>query len=151
MSTLTLPDDVLAWVEAAAGAPVLRADRIPGGGVRQGWFLDVGAPGEVRELFLRYSPEALPERSAFHRLATEAEAVRALGKAGVPVPAVHPQQAVTGRPHAPGSRRRPGGAGRAPAAWWRTGRSRSRDLPDRPRRSESAADDDPLRSGHRVL
>jgi aminoglycoside phosphotransferase (APT) family kinase protein len=86
---LTLPQDVLAWVEEAAGEPVMRADRIPGGGIRQGWFIDVGAPGAVRELFLRFSPEALPERGAFHRLAVEAEVVIALGKAGVPVPTVH--------------------------------------------------------------
>ena len=86
---LSLPDDVLAWIEEAAGAPVLRADRIPGGGIRQGWFVDVGPPDTVRELFLRFSPEALPDRGAFHRLGVEAEVVRALGKAGVPVPAVH--------------------------------------------------------------
>src|SRR5215207_3379568 len=87
---LALPDDVLAWIEDSAGAPVRRAHRIPGGGTRQGWFLDVGE-SEVgaRELFLRFSPEALPERSAFHRLATEAEVMRALAKAGVPVPTVH--------------------------------------------------------------
>jgi aminoglycoside phosphotransferase (APT) family kinase protein len=86
---LTLPHDVLAWIEDAVGAPVARADRIPGGGIRQGWFVDVGTPGDVRELFLRFSPEALPARGAFHRLAVEAEVVSALGKAGIPVPAVH--------------------------------------------------------------
>ena len=87
---LTLPDDVLGWIADEAGAPVLRADRIPGGGTRQGWFVDVGAPhGPARELFLRYSPEALPERSAFHRLASEAQVMRALAGAGIPVPGVH--------------------------------------------------------------
>jgi hypothetical protein len=75
---LTLPEDVLAWIGEAVGAPVVRADRIPGGGIRQGWFVDVGTPGDVHELFLRFSPEALPKRGAFHRLGVEAEVVRAL-------------------------------------------------------------------------
>jgi aminoglycoside phosphotransferase (APT) family kinase protein len=91
MSTeLMLPADVLAWIQEAAGAPVVRADRIPGGGTRQGWFVDIGQPGSpVQNLFLRYSPEALSERSAFHPLATEAQVIRALSRAGIPVPAVH--------------------------------------------------------------
>ncbi len=50
----TLPDDILAWIASAAGAPVVSADRIPGGATREGWFIDVGGPGgTVRELFLR--------------------------------------------------------------------------------------------------
>lgn len=92
----TLPEDVLGWIASATGAPVASADRIPGGATREGWFVDVGQPGEpVRELFLRFSPNALPERSAFHRLATEAAIMRALGPTEVAVPtvvAVHPER-----------------------------------------------------------
>jgi aminoglycoside phosphotransferase (APT) family kinase protein len=85
---LKLPDDILAWLEEATGASVIAADRIPGGGIRQGWFVDLRAPdGTVSELFLRYSPQ--PESSAFHRLGVEAEVVRALSEAGARVAAVH--------------------------------------------------------------
>jgi aminoglycoside phosphotransferase (APT) family kinase protein len=106
MSSLTLPATILEWVEKAVGHPVLNATRIPGGGTRQGWFVDVdtdtdtkdangGNGGNGGKLFLRYSPQPLPARSAFHRLATEAGVIRALGGAGITVPAVyavHPAQ-----------------------------------------------------------
>jgi aminoglycoside phosphotransferase (APT) family kinase protein len=87
-----LPDDILAWMQDVTGLRVIALDRIPAGGVRQGWFVDLrGCDGAVRELFLRYSPQ--PESSAFHPLATEAEVVAALGTAGAVVAgvqAVHP-------------------------------------------------------------
>ncbi|WP_261574314.1 phosphotransferase family protein [Frankia gtarii] len=90
MSALELPVAILEWIEKAAGFPVLKAERIPGGGTRQGWFVDVGADtcDGAGKLFLRYSPERLPDRGAFHRLATEAEVMRALRGAGIAVPAV---------------------------------------------------------------
>jgi aminoglycoside phosphotransferase (APT) family kinase protein len=87
--SLTLPGDVLSWIGEVVG-PVAAAHRISGGGVRQGWFVDVAgenAGDGVDELFLRFSPE--PESSAFHTLAVEAQVVAALGKAGATVPAVH--------------------------------------------------------------
>jgi aminoglycoside phosphotransferase (APT) family kinase protein len=87
-ATTTLDADIVSWVEQVTGMPLARADRIPGGGVRQGWFVDLRAPdGSTVERFLRYSPE--PESSAFHSLAAEAEVVRALGAAGANVAAVH--------------------------------------------------------------
>ena len=93
-SKLELPADVLAWIEETAGAPVLAADRIPGGATREGWFVDVaGNDGTARELFLRFSPVPLPDRSAFHRLGTEAAVMKALTGTGIAVPtiiAVHP-------------------------------------------------------------
>ncbi|KQC36697.1 phosphotransferase family protein [Frankia sp. ACN1ag] len=100
MSSLTLPAAILEWMEKAVGHPVLSATRIPGGGTRQGWFIDVDASSNGNgntdgigdtggKLFLRYSPQPLPARSAFHRLATEAEVIRALGGAGIAVPAVY--------------------------------------------------------------
>jgi aminoglycoside phosphotransferase (APT) family kinase protein len=93
---LMLPDDVTAWIEAVTGQPVIEADRIPGGATREGWFVDVATPeGGTRELFVRYSPAALPQRSAFHRLGTEAAVMKALAPHGVAVPTilgVHPQR-----------------------------------------------------------
>jgi len=85
-AALALPEEILSWITEVAG-PVVAAHRIPGGGIRQGWFVDVAAGDRVRELFLRFSPE--PESSAFHTLAVEAEVVDAIGRAGAVVPAVH--------------------------------------------------------------
>jgi len=83
-----LPEEITGWIEETTGFHLARADRIPGGGMRQGWFVDLCEPGgPVHELFLRYSPE--PESSAFHTLAAEAQVVKALHGAGARVPAVH--------------------------------------------------------------
>jgi aminoglycoside phosphotransferase (APT) family kinase protein len=93
---LTLPEDVTDWIEGATGQTVTGADRIPGGATREGWFVDVDAgAGATRELFLRYSPQPLPARSAFHRLGTEAAVMQALGPTDVAVPTilgVHPER-----------------------------------------------------------
>jgi aminoglycoside phosphotransferase (APT) family kinase protein len=94
-ATLKLPGDVLAWIEEVTGAAVAAADRIPGGSTREGWYVDVGDAGERRPLFLRYSPIPMPERSAFHHLATEAAVMKGLAGTGMAVPAilgVHPNR-----------------------------------------------------------
>ena len=93
MSTATALDEaIVSWIEESTGLPVTAANRIPGGGTRQGWFIDLRGPdGKAVERFLRYSPQ--PESSAFHPLAVEAEVIRALGVAGARVAqvyAVHP-------------------------------------------------------------
>jgi aminoglycoside phosphotransferase (APT) family kinase protein len=86
----------VAWIEETTEQAVTRTDRIPGGATREGWFVDVAAPGRgSRELYLRYSPHPFPERSAFHRLGVEAEIMRALGPTEVSVPPIlgaHPQR-----------------------------------------------------------
>lgn len=91
---LTLPDDVISWVEATTGGTVTNADRVPGGAMREAWFVDVREKdGSIRPLFVRFSAQPLPERSAFHRLAVEGEVMMALYAAGATVPnvlAVHP-------------------------------------------------------------
>jgi aminoglycoside phosphotransferase (APT) family kinase protein len=93
---LTLPEDVTSWIESVTGQAVVDADRIPGGATREGWFVDVATPeGATRELFVRYSPAALPARSAFHRLGTEAAIMKAVAPHGVAVPrilGVHPER-----------------------------------------------------------
>jgi aminoglycoside phosphotransferase (APT) family kinase protein len=90
MGELSLPDELLTWIEETTGGRVTSSDRIPGGASREAWFVDVS---DQPPLFLRYSAQPMPERSAFHRLAVEAEIVTALHDAGVRVPhvlAVHP-------------------------------------------------------------
>ncbi len=105
--TLTLPEDVLDWVESVTGRPVVAADRIPGGASHEGWFVDVEtAGGGTRALFLRFSPGPLPERSAFHPLGTEAAIMRALGRTEVSVPpilAVHREREAVLEERVPGA------------------------------------------------
>ncbi|MET0144092.1 MAG: phosphotransferase family protein [Ilumatobacteraceae bacterium] len=92
-ATLRLPDDVSGWIADVTGGEVVAADRIPGGAMREGWFVDVRVGGAIEPLYLRYSAEPMPDRSAFHRLGVEAEMVKALRQAGTTVAnvrAVHP-------------------------------------------------------------
>lgn len=91
---LSLPDDVLSWVEGVSGGSVSNANRVPGGASREAWHVDVAlGSGATRELFVRYSAEPMPAGSAFHPLGMEAEMMMALYGAGMTVPnvlAVHP-------------------------------------------------------------
>jgi aminoglycoside phosphotransferase (APT) family kinase protein len=90
VTEIALPPDVLDWIASATGHRILAANRIPGGGTREGWFIDLDAPDEAdRELFLRYSAAPPPQPSAFHSLATEARVVQALGERGMRVATVH--------------------------------------------------------------
>ena len=104
---LVLPDDVTSWIEEVTGQPITAADRIPGGASREGWFIDVATPeGATRELFLRYSPQPMPERSAFHRLATEAAVMKAVATTGVAVPKIlgaHPTREAVLSERVPGA------------------------------------------------
>jgi aminoglycoside phosphotransferase (APT) family kinase protein len=86
---ISLDADIIRWIESQTGSAVVGTNRIPGGGSREGWLIDVaGSDGSTVPLFLRYSPVALPAASAFHRLATEAEVIRGLAPTDVPVAAV---------------------------------------------------------------
>ncbi len=91
---LSLPPDVISWVEDVTGGRVTHADRVPGGAAREAWFVDVAAPpGNTPRQVVRNSAPRRPERSAFHPLAMEGEIMLALGRAGAAVPrvlAVHP-------------------------------------------------------------
>lgn len=87
---ITLDDEILEWICAATAGTIVAANRIPGGGTREGWFVDVSRPdGSVDALFLRYSPNPVTDRSAFHPLAIEAAVVKALRPTAVPVPEIH--------------------------------------------------------------
>jgi len=95
-AAITLPSDVIEWVQEVAGSPVVSAERVPGGATREAWFIDVADNHELpRELFVRYTATPMPYRSAFHTLGTEAEIMIALRKVGHTVPkvfAVHPSR-----------------------------------------------------------
>ena len=50
-----LPDDLVTWMEEVGGGRVALAERMPGGGRKEAWFIDLeGGGGTVTSLFLRY-------------------------------------------------------------------------------------------------
>lgn len=93
-----VPADLRHWIAEVTGADHVEVAQVPGGASRQAWFVDVNAPGGVRELFLRYDPREPAPGGAFHPLQVEAEIMAELHRHGVLVPrvlAAHPvQQAV---------------------------------------------------------
>ena len=92
---VALPADLVEWIEQVAGAPVVHADRQPGGARKEAWFVDVDGGDGVRELFLRYDrsdPARTGDPWTLHR---EASVYLALQHTDVPVAevlAVHPEQ-----------------------------------------------------------
>jgi aminoglycoside phosphotransferase (APT) family kinase protein len=92
-----LPDDLVAWIESVGGGRVVLADRMPGGGRKEAWFIDLegdgDAGGAVSSCFLRYDrsdPARTKDPWTLHR---EATVYLALQNGPVPVPrvlGVHP-------------------------------------------------------------
>ncbi len=90
---LTLPDDIVSWIEDETGGKVTATNRVPGGASREAWFIDVDRDGTTDALFLRYSRAERPADTAFLPLRVEAEVFMALQDTDVTVPrtlAVHP-------------------------------------------------------------
>jgi aminoglycoside phosphotransferase (APT) family kinase protein len=89
----TLPADLSGWVESVTGGTLVSAQRMPGGGRKQAWFVDVLRGEEPRELFLRWDPgdpTASGDPWTVHR---EAAFYGALRDTGLPIArliAVHP-------------------------------------------------------------
>jgi aminoglycoside phosphotransferase (APT) family kinase protein len=89
-----LPDDLVMWIEEVGGGRVALAERMPGGGRKEAWFVDLeGGGGTVTSLFLRYDrsdPALTKDPWTLHR---EATVYLALQDGPVPVPrvlGVHP-------------------------------------------------------------
>jgi aminoglycoside phosphotransferase (APT) family kinase protein len=89
-----LPDDLVAWIAQVGGGRVALAERMPGGGRKEAWFIDVeGGDGAETPLFLRYDrsdPALTKDPWTLHR---EATVYLALQDGPVPVPrvlGVHP-------------------------------------------------------------
>ena len=85
-----LPDDLVAWIEEIGGGRVVLAERMPGGGRKEAWFIDLaaGPEGAVTSLFLRYDrsdPAQTKDPWTLHR---EATVYLALQDGPVPVPRV---------------------------------------------------------------
>ena len=93
-AALTLPDDIVSWIEDETGGKVTATNRVPGGASREAWFIDVERDGTIDPLFLRYSRAERPDDTAFLPLRVEAEVFMALQDTDVTVPrtlAVHPE------------------------------------------------------------
>jgi aminoglycoside phosphotransferase (APT) family kinase protein len=89
-----LPDDLVGWIEEVGGGRLVLADRMPGGGRKEAWFIDLeGGSGTATSLFLRYDrsdPALTKDPWTLHR---EATVYLALQEGPVPVPrvlGVHP-------------------------------------------------------------
>ena len=93
--SVALPDDLVAWMEEVGGGRLVLADRRPGGGRKEAWFVDLERPdGSVAASFLRYDrsdPAKTKDPWTLHR---EATVYLALQDTAVPVPrvlGVHPE------------------------------------------------------------
>jgi aminoglycoside phosphotransferase (APT) family kinase protein len=89
-----LPDDLVMWMEEVGRGRVTLAERMPGGGRKEAWFIDLeGADATMTSLFLRYDrsdPALTKDPWTLHR---EATVYLALQDGPVPVPrvlGVHP-------------------------------------------------------------
>jgi aminoglycoside phosphotransferase (APT) family kinase protein len=92
---LHLPDDVVRWVEEVTAGRLAHADRIPGGGRKEGWFVDIERDGEVEPLFLRLDRSDPAKTGDPWTVRREAVVYLALQDTDVPVArviAVHPEQ-----------------------------------------------------------
>ncbi len=86
---LALPAQLARWIERTTGGALARAERRPGGGRREAWFVDVKWPsGETAELFLRLDRSSRAEKGDVYDTLREAQIYQALHGAGMPVPRV---------------------------------------------------------------
>ena len=93
-AAVSLPDDLVSWVEEVGGGALVEADRKPGGARKEAWFVDLRrVDGTVTQCFLRYDrsdPARTKDPWTLHR---EATVYLALQGTDVPVPrvlGVHP-------------------------------------------------------------
>ena len=93
-TTVSLPDDIIDWIETACAATVTASARLPGGGRNEAWTVAVrGADGVAASVFLRWDrsdPVATGDPWTVRR---EAGVYRALSRTSLPVArfiAAHP-------------------------------------------------------------
>ncbi len=90
----SLPDDLSRWTEEVTGDTLVSARRMPGGGRKQAWFVDMQSEsGDVDELFLRWDPgdpAASGDPWTVHREAAFYGAFRDTGLPIARLIAVHP-------------------------------------------------------------
>jgi aminoglycoside phosphotransferase (APT) family kinase protein len=93
-TAVSLPDDLVSWVEEVGGGALVEADRKPGGARKEAWFVDLRrADGTVSQCFLRYDrsdPARTKDPWTLHREATVYLALQATDVPVPPVLGVHP-------------------------------------------------------------
>ncbi len=80
-----LPPAIEAWIEKTAGGVLVKADRRPGGGRREAWFVDVERGGNMAELFVRLDRRKSQDPYSTLR---ETEIYLALQDTAIPVPRI---------------------------------------------------------------
>jgi len=92
--TLSLPADLVAWLEEVGGGTATSIVRKPGGARKEAWFVDLTqGDGTVRELFVHYDRASAGSAKDPWTLHREASVYLALADTEVPVPrviGVHP-------------------------------------------------------------
>jgi aminoglycoside phosphotransferase (APT) family kinase protein len=84
-----IPAHLVDWIETVTDGTVVTAERRPGGGRKEAWFIDVDSPdGVPRELFLRLDRSDAVAAGDPWTLHRESIVYRALGDSAVPIPRV---------------------------------------------------------------
>lgn len=84
-----LPPEIEAWVAEAAGGRLVKADRRPGGGRREAWFVDFEQPdGSTAQLFLRLDRSRRSDDGDPYSTLRETDVYRALQETSIPVPRI---------------------------------------------------------------
>jgi aminoglycoside phosphotransferase (APT) family kinase protein len=85
-----LPSEIEAFVEKAGQGKLLKADRRPGGGRREAWFVDLEREdGTIDELFVRLDRSTRSEKGDPYSTLRETDVYLALQETEIPVPRIH--------------------------------------------------------------
>ncbi len=85
-----LPSEIGAWLESAGHGKLVKADRRPGGGRREAWFVDLEqTDGTIAELFVRLDRTARADDGDPYSTMRETEVYLALQETEIPVPRIH--------------------------------------------------------------
>lgn len=109
-----LPTHLRTWIESVADDAVVVAERVPGGGRKQAWLIEVDRPTGHEKLFFRWDPVDPATTGDPWTVRREATIYDALNGSGLPVAAllgVHPTE-------------------QAMLATWRSGRASFSSIPD---------------------
>lgn len=86
----TLPRPIEEWAATVAGGRLKKADRRPGGGRREAWFVDFELPdGSVAEWFLRLDRSTRVDSGDPYSTLRETDVYLALQDTAIPVPRIH--------------------------------------------------------------
>ena len=85
-----LPGEIRSWLESLGKGRLVDADRRPGGGRREAWFVDFEAPtGDREELFMRLDRSAGVGSQDPYDTRRETDVFLALHETALPIPRIH--------------------------------------------------------------